>query len=89
MKNPMIQFPPPHQFATTNPFVRLCIPIYLSMKVRKRWGSGSFARQKQNICAWPLRPVWTVDGTLMSCEYDQASIDTWLYEFDAFDGPVY
>lgn len=50
--------------------------------------SGSFAGQKQDICAWPLRPIWSLDGT-MDCVYDQESIDTWLYEFDAFDVPVY
>lgn len=40
------------------------------------------------ICAWPLRPLWAVNGT-MECVYDQASIDSWIYKFDSFNLPVY
>jgi len=41
------------------------------------------------ICAWPLRPLYTNNGLTMECVYDQASLDTWMYEFDAFPMPVY
>lgn len=50
---------------------------------------GENIGQNQQICAWPLRPLWTNNGTVMECEYDQASINTWLYDFDAFKLPVY
>jgi tannase len=40
------------------------------------------------ICRWPLRPMWTEDGVL-NCEYDQASIDSWVYDLDAWDEPIY
>ncbi|RDW65208.1 hypothetical protein BP5796_09900 [Coleophoma crateriformis] len=50
--------------------------------------AGSKIGQNAQICAWPLRPLWAVNGT-MECVYDQASIDTWLYDFDAFNLPVY
>ncbi|KAM5355131.1 hypothetical protein ACJ41O_001777 [Fusarium nematophilum] len=41
------------------------------------------------LCRWPLRPLWTGNGTLMSCVYDQESIDSWTYEFDAYKMPLY
>ncbi|EHL00674.1 alpha/beta-Hydrolase [Glarea lozoyensis ATCC 20868] len=50
---------------------------------------GDFKGQEQDICSWPLRPMWSGNGTSMACEYDQASIDTWMYDFDAFKLPVY
>ncbi|KAK9425312.1 putative Tannase subunit [Seiridium unicorne] len=36
------------------------------------------------LCKWPLRPLWDAEGTL-TCEFDQASLDTWTYDFDAYD----
>ncbi|KAH6675148.1 feruloyl esteras-like protein B precursor [Halenospora varia] len=50
---------------------------------------GTDLGQNQQICAWPLRPMWTGNGTTMECQYDQASIDTWIYDFDAWKMPVY
>jgi tannase len=41
------------------------------------------------ICRWPLRPLWTGNGTSFDCVYDQASIDTWMYDFDAYKLPLY
>ncbi|CAN8098148.1 unnamed protein product [Discula destructiva] len=41
------------------------------------------------LCRWPLRPLWSGNGTSVDCVYDQASIDTWMYEFDAFNTVVY
>ncbi|TGO18516.1 hypothetical protein BTUL_0009g00340 [Botrytis tulipae] len=50
---------------------------------------GEFKGEEQQICAWPLRPMWSNNGTTMACEYDQASIDSWIYDFDSFPMPVY
>jgi tannase len=50
---------------------------------------GDFVGEQQQICSWPLRPMWSNNGTTMECEYDQASIDTWIYDFNAIKMPVY
>ena len=50
---------------------------------------GQYQGQNQQICEWPLRPLWTGNGTEMECVYDQASIDTWIYDFDSIKMPVY
>ncbi|KAF7961047.1 hypothetical protein EAE96_000714 [Botrytis aclada] len=50
---------------------------------------GEFKGEEQQICAWPLRPMWSNNGTTMACKYDQASIDSWIYDFDSFPMPVY
>lgn len=50
--------------------------------------AGKSIGENAQICAWPLRPLWVANGT-MDCVYDQASIDTWLYDFDSFTLPVY
>ncbi|ESZ90736.1 tannase [Sclerotinia borealis F-4128] len=50
--------------------------------------SGTYEGEVQKLCAYPLRPIWDAEGTL-SCEYDQASIDSWTHTFDAFKLPVY
>lgn len=41
------------------------------------------------LCRWPLRPLWSGNGTSFDCVYDQPSIDSWVYTFDAFKLPVY
>ncbi|KAM0143452.1 hypothetical protein ACHAO1_000552 [Botrytis cinerea] len=51
-------------------------------------GSGDYEGEVQKLCAFPLRPIWDAEGTL-SCEYDQASVDSWSYTLDAFKMPVY
>ncbi|GLA42204.1 hypothetical protein AnigIFM63309_010532 [Aspergillus niger] len=51
--------------------------------------SGTFEGETQEICAWPLRPMWYDNGTSMECEYDQKSLKTWEWDLDAFDLPVY
>ncbi|RAK97936.1 tannase [Aspergillus ibericus CBS 121593] len=51
--------------------------------------SGAFEGETQEICAWPLRPMWYNNGTRMECEYDQTSLNTWKWDLDAFDLPVY
>lgn len=50
---------------------------------------GNNVGQTQQICAWPLRPLWANNGTTMECVYDQASIDSWDYDLDSFLLPVY
>ncbi|KAK0637447.1 Tannase/feruloyl esterase [Bombardia bombarda] len=44
-----------------------------------------------SLCRWPLRPLWKGTGksAKMECVYDQKSVDTWKYEFDAYKLPVY
>lgn len=41
------------------------------------------------LCRYPLRPLWSGNGTSFNCVYDQASIDTWNYTFDAYKTPLY
>ncbi|RDW56776.1 carboxylic ester hydrolase-26 [Coleophoma cylindrospora] len=60
------------------------------------WVEGAVAPDTLNttgtidsICRWPLRPLWAGNGTSLSCVYDQASIDTWMYDFDAYNTPLY
>jgi tannase len=50
---------------------------------------GDNEGEKQQLCQWPLRPLWTKNETSMDCVYDQASIDTWLYDLNAVPMPVY
>ncbi|KAI0114515.1 tannase and feruloyl esterase [Nemania sp. FL0031] len=42
-----------------------------------------------SVCRWPLRPVWSAGGSKFDCVFDQKSIDSWMYTFDAFKIPVY
>jgi len=48
---------------------------------------GEHLGQNQQVCQWPLRPLYV--GGEMQCVYDQASIDTWHYDLDAFKVPIY
>ncbi|KAM0135386.1 hypothetical protein ACHAQE_003703 [Botrytis cinerea] len=41
------------------------------------------------LCKWPLRPLWSNNGTSFDCVYDQASWDSWIYDFDAYSTPIY
>jgi len=51
---------------------------------------GENIGQNQQICGWPLRPLWKSNSQVSpDCVYDQSSIDTWIYDFDAFKMPVY
>ncbi|KAJ5186521.1 hypothetical protein N7449_011285 [Penicillium cf. viridicatum] len=43
----------------------------------------------EQLCAWPLRPYWKGSEKTLTCEYDQASIDTFTYVFDAYKTPLY
>ncbi|KAJ5918851.1 tannase [Penicillium verhagenii] len=51
--------------------------------------SGDYEGEQQNLCAWPQRPLWKNNGTTLDCVFDQKSYDTWVYEFDAYDMPLY
>ncbi|RYP45203.1 hypothetical protein DL769_011477 [Monosporascus sp. CRB-8-3] len=51
--------------------------------------SGPLEGESQPLCAWPHRPYWPDNSTTVKCEYDQASIDSWTYTFDAFKLPIY
>ncbi|KAJ5724325.1 tannase [Penicillium malachiteum] len=50
---------------------------------------GEYEGNNEQLCAWPLRPYWTNNGKNFTCEYDQASIDTFNYDFDAYKLPLY
>ena len=45
--------------------------------------------QNQQICAWPLRPVWGAGASSPDCRYEQKSVDYWNYDLDAFNVPIY
>jgi tannase len=49
--------------------------------------SGTVADKDQEICSFPLRPVWK-DGE-MDCVFDQKSFDTWVPPLDSIPLPVY
>ncbi|KAI1622082.1 feruloyl esterase-like protein B precursor [Exophiala viscosa] len=51
--------------------------------------AGQNLGQNAQICAWPLRPFWTNNGSTLECQYDQASIDTWHYDMNAYKLPLY
>lgn len=51
--------------------------------------SGDFEGTNQQLCTWPLRPYWSNNGTTLECQYDQASIDSWIYDFDGLKSPLY
>ncbi|PYH88156.1 tannase and feruloyl esterase [Aspergillus ellipticus CBS 707.79] len=51
--------------------------------------AGDNVGANAQLCAFPLRPLWTNNGTTMDGVYDQASIDTWQYDFDAWSLPLY
>lgn len=50
---------------------------------------GNNVGTNQQICQWPLRPLWTDGGSKMNCVYDQKSIDTWHYNLNGIKLPVY
>ncbi|RAH68524.1 tannase and feruloyl esterase [Aspergillus aculeatinus CBS 121060] len=51
--------------------------------------TGDNAGEHQNICSWPLRPLWKNNGTTLECVEDKASIQTFLYELDAYNITIY
>lgn len=50
---------------------------------------GEHKGENQQICAWPLRPMWTNDSASPECVYNETSLGTWTYDFNAFKMPVY
>ncbi|CAK7235107.1 hypothetical protein SBRCBS47491_009178 [Sporothrix bragantina] len=53
------------------------------------FGTGDLAGQNETLCSFPLRPLWTNNGTKMDCVYNQTPIDTWLPKLDGLPLPVY
>jgi tannase len=51
--------------------------------------AGAFIGENVQICAWPLRPLWTNNGTTQNCVFFQAGYDTWIYDFSAYKLPSY
>lgn len=49
---------------------------------------GEHKGENRQVCAWPLRPLWSGNGT-MECVYDQESLGTWFYDLDAVKVPVF
>ncbi|KAM0235900.1 hypothetical protein ACHAP5_009546 [Fusarium lateritium] len=41
------------------------------------------------ICRWPLRPLWSGKNSSQSWVYHQGSLDSWTYDFDAYNLPLY
>lgn len=50
---------------------------------------GEHRGEQQDLCAWPLRPLWKNNGATLDCVFDRKSYDTWVYDFDAFEVPLY
>ncbi|CAG8270253.1 unnamed protein product [Penicillium salamii] len=61
------------------------VPITLNSTIL----SGDNKGAHQELCAWPLRPLWKDNGTSMDCVFDQESFNTWIYDLDAYALPVY
>lgn len=51
--------------------------------------SGTTKGQEWTLCPFPLRPLWSKNGTSMNCVHDQKSMETWQYDFDAYKVPLY
>lgn len=53
--------------------------------------AGTNEGANEELCAWPMRPLWTDDESISpdKCVFDQASYDSWMYEFPAFKVAVY
>ncbi|OJJ96317.1 hypothetical protein ASPACDRAFT_54669 [Aspergillus aculeatus ATCC 16872] len=51
--------------------------------------SGATKGEEYSLCRWPLRPLWANNGSTMNCVYDEASLKTWQYDFDAYKLPLY
>lgn len=58
-------------------------------RLNATYTSGSDAGSEAQLCAWPLRPLWSDNATKFDCVYDQVSIDTWHYRFDSYKEPLY
>ena len=43
----------------------------------------------KSLCRWPSRPLWTQNGTKLNCVYDQDSVNSFIFDLDAYKLPVY
>ncbi|KAJ5098810.1 tannase [Penicillium argentinense] len=50
---------------------------------------GSRRGTEEELCAWPLRPLWKGNDSHMDCVFDLRSYDTWRDSFDAYKLPLY
>lgn len=50
---------------------------------------GAEYGRHEDICSFPLRPLWQGDNSTMQCVYDQASLDTWFPDLDSIPVHVY
>lgn len=51
--------------------------------------SGDYAGETQMLCQFPTRPLWQGNSSAFDCVTDEASIESWTYEFPAFKVPIY
>lgn len=51
--------------------------------------AGKYKGQSTAICAWPLLPMYNGNSLTPTCEYDQAGINAYHYDLNAFKFPVY
>ncbi|CAK7213509.1 hypothetical protein SBRCBS47491_001824 [Sporothrix bragantina] len=52
--------------------------------------AGDYEGDSTSLCSFPLRPYWSdPDSLVPDCVYDQASIDSWTYDLNAFKMPIY
>lgn len=51
--------------------------------------TGTYAGETVSLCQWPTRPLWSGNSTDFECVTDEASLETWTYEFPAFKVPIY
>lgn len=51
--------------------------------------SGDYEGEVQALCQWPTRPLWQGNSSTFDCVTDEASIESWTYEFPAFKVPIY
>ena len=61
------------------------VPVTLNATILQ----GDYKGENQQLCAWPLRPLWKGNGTVMDCVYDEASYQSWQYDFTGVPLPVY
>ncbi|KAK4170464.1 Tannase/feruloyl esterase [Cladorrhinum sp. PSN259] len=51
--------------------------------------SGPEEGQRQDICSWPLRPIWSGAAGELSCVFDQVAMDEFVPVMDSIPVPVY
>ncbi|CAK7203601.1 hypothetical protein SEUCBS139899_006338 [Sporothrix eucalyptigena] len=63
-------------------------PVTLNATVVSSCATDYLANDQ--LCSWPLRPVYHNNGTEKTCEFpDEAAFNTWIYDLNAFPMYVY